>query len=475
MNMLALTYVLPFAESALVVPASPAELAVVFDSKTVDLSKYQLGEVQVVRNAESDNPVIVSLSRHFITRYLRDIPLEGVEEPAKTLTCVYCGHEYPPGTPASQHELLDEHIRQCPKHPLTAANAQIEEMQSFVGDVQAGCDIVRGDKLYRQVEVIKGPGLTRDQVELVFANEELNNLPGHFHNRKMNTRVICSSPQDKCCWNGLVDEGEPLDEHMRTVTLEADNGQKPRCRCPQCGNICYSDMERRYRRRILVVIDQYGGSTQTIYSDADADDMDIEVVMLDSDNDTKNFMTDSNPPIVGATVHGYAETETFHDSFIVEHYSGCTVLSENDRRAIMSTSAVRGAIAKGFRNPPAPADSPFKVEGRPRYVYADSWEHLDEDNKPYHIRWVYDRHAHDLTDTSELIDDSGVKTQRTQEIIHGSDWWKDVWDHLVNANPEVLNGTGDPEDFGVKEVDANGLPEWAVEACTGAANAQAGT
>ncbi len=34
------------------------------------------------------------------------------------LTCVYCGHAYPPGTPASQHEALTAHIKVCEKHPL---------------------------------------------------------------------------------------------------------------------------------------------------------------------------------------------------------------------------------------------------------------------------------------------------------------------------------------------------------------------
>lgn len=35
-----------------------------------------------------------------------------------TLTCVYCGREYPQGTPASGSEVLTEHIKQCEKHPM---------------------------------------------------------------------------------------------------------------------------------------------------------------------------------------------------------------------------------------------------------------------------------------------------------------------------------------------------------------------
>lgn len=36
------------------------------------------------------------------------------------LTCVYCGHAYPPGTPAAMHPILTEHIAQCDKHPMMA-------------------------------------------------------------------------------------------------------------------------------------------------------------------------------------------------------------------------------------------------------------------------------------------------------------------------------------------------------------------
>lgn len=36
------------------------------------------------------------------------------------LTCVYCGQEYPAGTPASgaDVEALTQHIKKCEKHPM---------------------------------------------------------------------------------------------------------------------------------------------------------------------------------------------------------------------------------------------------------------------------------------------------------------------------------------------------------------------
>jgi hypothetical protein len=45
---------------------------------------------------------------------------------ARQVTCVYCGHEFAEGVPASQDEQLTAHIRVCEKHPLRAAEARAE-------------------------------------------------------------------------------------------------------------------------------------------------------------------------------------------------------------------------------------------------------------------------------------------------------------------------------------------------------------
>lgn len=43
------------------------------------------------------------------------------------LTCVYCGHEYPSGTPSSgpEFQVLTEHIKFCDKHPMREAERKI--------------------------------------------------------------------------------------------------------------------------------------------------------------------------------------------------------------------------------------------------------------------------------------------------------------------------------------------------------------
>jgi len=40
------------------------------------------------------------------------------------LNCVYCGHRYGPGV---GREALEEHVKQCPEHPLSKARELVQE------------------------------------------------------------------------------------------------------------------------------------------------------------------------------------------------------------------------------------------------------------------------------------------------------------------------------------------------------------
>ena len=46
------------------------------------------------------------------------------------INCVYCGHRYGPReeTPVAMADVLKEHCEQCPKHPLSAAKAEIRRL-----------------------------------------------------------------------------------------------------------------------------------------------------------------------------------------------------------------------------------------------------------------------------------------------------------------------------------------------------------
>lgn len=49
--------------------------------------------------------------------------------PSRTLTCVYCGQEYPQGTPTWGSKVLTDHIKVCKKHPLHKAEQIIIELK----------------------------------------------------------------------------------------------------------------------------------------------------------------------------------------------------------------------------------------------------------------------------------------------------------------------------------------------------------
>ena len=56
------------------------------------------------------------------------------------VTCVYCGHEYPDGTPTAKAALLTEHIKVCEKHPMRKAEATIKLLRDALAGL-VGSDI----------------------------------------------------------------------------------------------------------------------------------------------------------------------------------------------------------------------------------------------------------------------------------------------------------------------------------------------
>jgi len=47
------------------------------------------------------------------------------------INCVYCGHQYGPAdeTPSTMADILKEHIRICPKHPMSEMNNALFDAQ----------------------------------------------------------------------------------------------------------------------------------------------------------------------------------------------------------------------------------------------------------------------------------------------------------------------------------------------------------
>lgn len=46
-----------------------------------------------------------------------------------TLTCVYCGHGYPEGTPPHGAKILTDHIKVCEKHPMRQLEIDNEKLR----------------------------------------------------------------------------------------------------------------------------------------------------------------------------------------------------------------------------------------------------------------------------------------------------------------------------------------------------------
>jgi hypothetical protein len=73
----------------------------------------------------------------------------------RVLTCVYCGQQYPQGTPAAGAQVLTNHIRVCPQHPMRALETELRSLRHEVAEFR------RNAKPPRYI----GPGMHFDEDE----------------------------------------------------------------------------------------------------------------------------------------------------------------------------------------------------------------------------------------------------------------------------------------------------------------------
>lgn len=92
------------------------------------------------------------------------------------VTCVYCGHEYPNGTPTAKHDLLTAHIKVCEKHPMREAEAKIEQLRKALAEL-IGAD-TREELESMEAAMRMMPGIEADKIAGINAiHALLNNLP----------------------------------------------------------------------------------------------------------------------------------------------------------------------------------------------------------------------------------------------------------------------------------------------------------
>lgn len=131
--------------------------------------------------------------------------IERLQKTTQTLTCVYCGKEYPPGSPAHGSSVLTEHIKVCEKHPMRECEKQITELRSAVLPLMIlksqHCD---GQIGWRgQPDAIAGQIRVRDILKAEAAlsgttiSEDAKNYVEHKWHEDRNAGVI-NRPQGPC-------------------------------------------------------------------------------------------------------------------------------------------------------------------------------------------------------------------------------------------------------------------------------------
>lgn len=60
--------------------------------------------------------------------------------PNRIVTCIYCGQEYPDGTPTSQDQRLTQHIKVCEKHPLRNAERRNQNLSQALVEAKLDRD-----------------------------------------------------------------------------------------------------------------------------------------------------------------------------------------------------------------------------------------------------------------------------------------------------------------------------------------------
>ena len=106
---------------------------------------------------------------------------------AQVLTCVYCGHAYPPGTPASGSDALTAHIKTREKHPLREAEARCEKLEKALRDLVESEESIDEWNGTENTSVVKaGRALLADPQDSTAAEPQTINAPEEAHLTKEN-------------------------------------------------------------------------------------------------------------------------------------------------------------------------------------------------------------------------------------------------------------------------------------------------
>lgn len=115
----------------------------------------------------------------------------------RVVTCAFCGHSFPDGTPVTQDRRLTDHVMVCPKHPMRqteADNARLREaleeaLEPGVFGEWSRCPDPRIDDSLRKLCELHGYGAVMHHVEWLWSERSrLMGLDGSEH-----TVAACAS------------------------------------------------------------------------------------------------------------------------------------------------------------------------------------------------------------------------------------------------------------------------------------------
>lgn len=101
---------------------------------------------------------------------------------AVVVTCVYCGHEYPPNTPAAGAKALTDHIAGCSAHPMRAIIAERDRMRRALEGLMGAYDMntLRGMEI--SIRATPAPAEDKaaalDAIHALLAWHSRDQLPG---------------------------------------------------------------------------------------------------------------------------------------------------------------------------------------------------------------------------------------------------------------------------------------------------------
>ncbi len=73
------------------------------------------------------------------------------------LTCVYCGMEYPEGTPPHGAQILTDHIKACEKHPMRKCEQDRDKLRKALCGLVGAEDVEELKEMKATIHILPAP------------------------------------------------------------------------------------------------------------------------------------------------------------------------------------------------------------------------------------------------------------------------------------------------------------------------------